>query len=346
MENLKNRIRRRARELGFVLCGFTGALPPAADPLFEQWIRAGNQAGMDYLATERSLRLRADPAGLLPGARTVIALGIPYPRPPATDPSPLAGFVAAYALGDDYHGILRKRTRDLCVFLDQLAGRRLNSRGFTDTAPILERELASRAGLGWIGRNSMLIHPALGSFFYLAEILTGLDLPPDPPFAADRCGTCHRCRDACPTGCILPDRTIDARRCIAYWTIEHRGTIPEDMRPAIGRSVFGCDICQSVCPWNRKPAPGVDAAFRPRPHFPIRDMAAELELTGVDWERRFHQSALRRTGREGYRRNLTIALGNAGNEALPALENVHRDADPILRESAEWALNRIRSKKA
>jgi epoxyqueuosine reductase len=346
MERLKEEIRARARELGFALCGFAAAQPAADFRRFAEWIRAGNQAGMGYLATERSVALRADPARLLPGARTVIALAIPYPRP-AEPPAAPAGIVAAYALGDDYHEVIRARLRSLCGFLDRLAGRRLVSRGFTDTAPILERGLAARAGLGWIGRNSMLIHPGLGSFFFLAEILTDWELPPDPPFAADRCGTCDRCLAACPTGCILPDRTIDARRCISYWTIEHRGPIPESIRSRIGRAVFGCDACQAACPWNRKPAPAADPAFLPRPHFPVRDPARELNLSAGEWTERFRHSALRRTGRAGYRRNLILALGNAGGEEeVPALETVRRGTDPVLREAAEWSVRQIQGKKA
>jgi epoxyqueuosine reductase len=230
----------------------------------------------------------------------------------------------------------------LCAFLDQLAGRRVESRGYVDTGPLLEREIASRAGLGWIGRNSMLIHPALGSFFFLAEILTELDLPADPPFSADRCGTCERCRQACPTGCILPDRTIDSGRCISYLTIEHRGMIPRPLRTQIGRCVFGCDICQTVCPWNRKAAPVTEAAFHPRPHFPIRDMSKEYRLSEEEWNDRFRRSALRRTGREGYLRNLLIALGNTRRpEAVPVLMTARGDQNPLLCESADWSLAQI-----
>jgi ferredoxin len=235
MEKPTAAIRRRALDLGFVLCGFTSAAPPEQYPRFREWIAANRHAGMDYLADERSLTLRADPTRLLPAARSIIALAIPHPPPPPAGNFPLEGDVAAYALGDDYHELIRTRLRTLCEYIDRLAGRRMQSRGYVDTAPLLEREIASRAGLGWIGRNSMLIHPEFGSFLLLAEILTELDLPTDPPFPADRCGECARCRQACPTGCILPDRTIDSGRCISYLTIEHRGPIPENLRGATGR---------------------------------------------------------------------------------------------------------------
>jgi epoxyqueuosine reductase len=343
MENWKASIRERARELGFALCGFTAAEPPEHFPLFEEWIAAGGHAGMLYLSAERSRILRADPARLLPSARSIIALGMPYPPPPAAANLPLEGFVAAYALGDDYHEVIRTRLHSLCGFIEKLAGRRVESRGCVDTSPVLEREIASRAGLGWIGKNSMLIHPALGSYFFLAEILTGMELSADPPFAADRCGTCDRCRRACPTGCILPDRMIDSQRCISYLTIEHRGAIPPSLRGLTGRAIFGCDICQSVCPWNRKAVPVPIACFLPRVHFPIRDMTKEFNLSEEEWNARFRHSALRRTGREGYLRNLLIALGNTRREeAIPFLQAAEHDPNPLLSESASWALGRIR----
>ncbi len=343
MEEIKTAIRQRARDLGFILCGFTSADPPEHFSKFQNWIAAGRQAGMGYLAEARSLTVRANPARLLPAARSIIALAAAYPPPPMAGNFPLEGTVAAYALGDDYHEVLRARMRTLCGDIDHLAGRRVQSRGYVDTAPLLEREIASRAGLGWIGRNSMLIHPGLGSFLFLAEVLTELDLPPDPPFSADRCGTCSRCRQACPTGCILPDRTIDSGRCISYLTIEHRGPIPETLRGKTGRAVFGCDICQTVCPWNHKKSPATDSAFSPRAHFPIRDMGWEYLLPEEDWMEHSRLSPIRRAGREGYRRNLLIALGNTGREeAVPVLETAAGDPDPVLKACAEWALGQIR----
>lgn len=346
MEEIKSVVRRRALELGFVLCGFTTAAPPEHLPQFQEWIAAGRHAGMDYLAGERSLSLRADPRLLFPAARSVIALGMPYPSPRAPRGFPLEGTVAAYALGDDYHDVIRTRLRRLCEFLEHLSGRPTQNRGSVDTAPLLERDIAARAGLGWIGRNAMLIHPAYGSYLYLAEILTEWDLPPDPPFPADRCGTCERCRQACPAGCILPDRTIDSSRCVSYLTIEHRGQVPESLREPIGRAIFGCDICQVVCPWNRSTAPNVDAAFFPRAHFPILDMSREFLQPEEEWQERFRRSAIRRTGREGYRRNLLTALGNSRREeAVPLLQAALEDQNPVLRDSARWALEKITGKK-
>jgi epoxyqueuosine reductase len=347
MDKWKVLIRQRARELGFAACGITTAAPLEHFSVYEQWIGAGRHAGMRYLSEARALLARADPARLLPSARSVIVLAASYPPPAVSPASPLQGRLAAYALGDDYHDVLRDRLRALRDYLDSLAGRSLDHRVFTDSGPVLEREIASRAGLGWIGRNSMLIHPDLGSFFFLAEIFTELALPPDPPFSADRCGACDRCRRACPAGCILPDRTVDSRRCVSYLTIEHRGSIPEELRGSIGRSIFGCDVCQTVCPWNRKAAPTTDAAFQPRAHFPIRNMTAELSLSEAEWSGRFRRSALRRAGRDGYLRNLLIALGNSHRaEALPALRTMTGHPNPVLREAAEWAEGQILSKKA
>ncbi|MBN2084446.1 MAG: tRNA epoxyqueuosine(34) reductase QueG [Anaerolineales bacterium] len=347
METCKTAIRRRALELGFTLCGFTTAAPPEDYPRFREWVAAGLHAGMGYLAADRPLAVRADPTRLLPSARSIIALAAAYPPPPAAENLPLEGAVAAYALGDDYHEVIRARLRTLCEYVSSWTGQHVASRGCVDTAPLLEREIASRAGLGWIGRNSMLIHPRFGSYLFLAEILTELEIPPDPPFTADRCGTCTRCRQACPTGCILPDRTIDSGRCISYLTIEHRGPIPAALRGMMGRAVFGCDLCQTACPWNRNAPPAMDAVFFPRAHFPIRDMVREYLLPEEAWQERFRRSPIRRTGREGYRRNLLIALGNARREeAVPVLEAAARDPDPVLSECAVWALGRIREENA
>jgi epoxyqueuosine reductase len=342
MEPEKDLLRKRARELGFVQCGFTTAEPPDHYSVFADWIAAGRNGDMRYLATERGLSMRAQPARLLPSARSVIVLAMPYSPPLEFENLPLEARVAAYALGEDYHEILPDRLRMLCRNLDRSGGSEPTSRVYVDTGPVLERELAARAGLGWIGRNSMLIHPAWGSFFFLAVILTEREFPPDPPFAADRCGTCDRCVRACPTGCILPDRTVDSRRCIAYWTIEQRGSIPADMRNPIGRWAFGCDVCQIVCPWNGKPHAPPDPAFRSRPHFPIRDAIREISLSEKEWRDRFHKSPLRRAGREGYLRNLILVAGNSHcKEAIPMLRPFKDGTNPLLSEAADWAIDQI-----
>jgi epoxyqueuosine reductase len=346
MDARKTAIRQHARAMGFLLCGFSTALPPRDFPLYEAWIAEGRHAGMAWLATDRARAARSDPSRLLPSARSIIALGTPYPPPQDPAGDPLEGYVAAYALGDDYHDVLKTRLRRLCAYLDTLAGRALRHRAYVDTGPVLEREIASHAGLGWIGRNSMLIHPAIGSFFFLSEVITELELEPDPPFTADRCGSCTRCIDACPAGCILPDRTIDSRRCVSYLTIEHRGSIAPELRGAIGRRIFGCDACQTVCPWNRNAPAAEDPAFLPRTHFPIRRLTAEYRLSESEWEDRFRRSALRRTGRGGYLRNLIVALGNSRrDEAGTVLRAARAGPDPVLGEAAAWSLAQISEKK-
>ena len=341
--SLKSEIRAHAGELGFDLCGFTTSEPPAHMATYDTWLEAGRHGGMAYLATERARSTRADPHRLLPACRTIIVLGCLYspPLPPTDDP--LGGHVAAYAVGDDYHDLLRARTRSLAEFIVAQVGLPLEWRAACDTAPLLEREIGQRAGLGWIGKNGMLIHPEHGSYFVLAELLFNLELAPDPSFEADRCGSCRRCLEACPTQCILPDRTLDATRCVSYLTIENHGDVPQALRPGVGRWTFGCDICQEVCPWNVRFAGLVPTSpIAARPHFPLRDLRAELLADEAALAARFHRSPLRRAKRAGWKRNLIIALGNSGRpEALPALEQALADADPLLRRHAAWAIGQI-----
>jgi epoxyqueuosine reductase len=230
----------------------------------------------------------------------------------------------------------------LSAFIGQLAGNPVPHRWYTDTGPILERDLAQLAGLGWIGKNTCLINPKAGSYFLLAEILLGIELEPDPPFTADRCGTCNRCIEACPTGCILPNRTLDARRCISYLTIENKGEIPTDLRPQMGNWVFGCDVCQMVCPWNRFAANEYDRGLAPYPGLTGLDLRADLTLTPQGFNQKFKESPVQRARRRGYLRNVAIALGNSGNPAgIPILEKALQDDEPLVRQYAGWALKQI-----
>jgi epoxyqueuosine reductase len=260
----------------------------------------------------------------------------------------LTGRVAAYAWGADYHDVLVERLRALVEFIQAQVGRPVPNRWYTDTGPLLERDLAQRAGLGWIGKNTCLINPQLGSYFLLAELLLGLELEPDQPFAADRCGSCTRCLEACPTACILPDRTLDARRCLSYLTIELKGPIPADLRSQIGDWVFGCDICQQVCPWNLRfaPSPQEPPAVEPleaRPGLPQPDLVAELALTPQAFNRKFKGSPLKRAKRRGYLRNVAVALGNRRDpRAVPALaQSLAGDPEALVRSHAAWALGQI-----
>ncbi len=350
---LRQAIEAEARRLGFDLFGVTTPDPPPHGPTFEKWLEAGRHGAMDYLASERSRQRRLDPRQIMPECRSIIVLGMRYAAP-HPNPSPRMGGgvggeghgrVAAYAWGDDYHAVLPARLAALAAFVEGQAGRPVLNRGYTDTGPLLERDLAQRAGLGWIGKNTCLITPHGGSYYLLAELLLALDLPLDSPFTADRCGTCTRCIEACPTACILPDRTLDARRCISYLTIELKGPIPPDLRPQVGEWVFGCDVCQQVCPWNQRfsaPYAPLDPAFQPRPTVPRPNLTEDLQLTPETFNRKFKGSPLKRAKRRGYLRNLAVALGNRGDPAdVPALTQALYDAEPLVRAHAAWALRRI-----
>ncbi len=340
-------LKDRARALGFELVGITTPDPPPHFAVYRQWVAAGYHGDMHYLATEQALARRADPRRILPECKSILVLGVRYPAQPEVFPQTPddhpRGRVAAYAWGDDYHEVLKPRLRALVQFLEERVGRAVPNRYYTDTGPILERDLAQRAGLGWVGKNGNLIAPGRGSYFLLAEILLGLPLPPDPPFTTDHCGTCTRCIEACPTQCILPNRTIDARRCISYLTIENKGPIPEALRPQLGSWVFGCDVCQMVCPWNRRFAPPAgDPAFAPRPGVPFPDLLAEMRLTPEAFRRKFKGSPVKRAKRRGYLRNVAVALGNSRDpRAVPVLAAALRDEEPLVREHAAWALGRL-----
>lgn len=349
--SLEERIKTEAKSLGFDWVGITTAEPPPHLDVFHAWLDAGRHGPMDYLATGRARARRANPRAILPECQVVIALGIRYhaPRPaPPARPGP-HGRVAAYAWGADYHEALAPRLQALAAFIEAQVGHPVPNRWYTDTGPVLEREFAMRAGLGWIGKNTCLIHPRMGSYFLLAEILLGLALEPDSPFTTGHCGSCTRCLEACPTACILPNRTLDASRCLATLTIELKGPIPAPLRPALGAWVFGCDICQEVCPWNvRFAAPEGDPAFAPRAGVPRPELQAELALDPAAFNRKFKGSPVERAKRRGYLRNVAVALGNAGDPAaIPALaQALHNDPEPLVRGHAAWALGRFREPEA
>jgi len=306
----------------------------------------GRNGSMGYLADEYAIVRRQDPRMILPECRSILVLAARYPNPASAgqlSESFPTGMVGAYAWGWDYHLVLPERLKALVDFIEHYAGCSVPNHYYTDTGPLLERELAQRAGLGWIGKNTCLIHPRLGSYFFLAEILLGINLEPDLPFTVDRCGTCTRCIQACPTACILPDRTLDAQRCISYLTIENKGSIPVDLRPLMGRWVFGCDICQMVCPWNRFASEAHDPAFSALPGIPSPDLEDELTLTRQVFNRKFKDSPVKRAHWPGYLRNAAIALGNAGNtQSLSALEAALRLDEPLIHEQILWAIEQLR----
>ena len=339
MTALKQAIKEKARQLGFVLAGVTSSEPPAQFNIFENWLHQNIHGNMQYLAEERSRIRRADPKQILPECKSILVLAIPYSPLPRQSSS---FHIAAYALGDDYHDILPARLKEIVDFIEEKVGHSIPNRYYTDTGPVLERELAQRAGLGWIGKNSMLINPQAGSTFFLAEILLGIELEPDDSFPTDQCGTCNRCLTACPTQCILPNRTIDARRCISYLTIELKDEIPKELRPQMGEWIFGCDICQQVCPWNRFSLPA-DSAFEPKIPLPV--LTSDLLLSSVEFNQRFKKSPLKRTKRRGYLRNLSIAVGNTGNEKdIPLLQQASQDEEPLVKSHAKWAIQHITKK--
>ena len=340
-KDLKERIRTRSSQLGFILAGVTTPEPPPHFSTFENWLAQNRHGTMDYLATERSCLRRADPRQIMPECKSILVLATPYdpPRPAKEEGSGVRGEIAAYAQGEDYHDILPARMRELVQYIEEQVGSPVKNRWYADTGPILERDLAQRAGIGWIGKNTCLIHPQHGSYFLLSEIFLDLELEADAPFVTDHCGTCTRCIEACPTDCILPDRTIDARRCISYLTIELKDDIPLELREKMGDWIFGCDICQLVCPWNRFAEQG-DSAFEARR--PAHSLTEELALTPQEFSQRFKGSPVKRAKRSGYLRNVAVALGNVGDRInLPVLQHALDDEEPMVREHAQWAIEKI-----
>ena len=345
-EAFKARLKEQAVREGFDLAGVTTPDPLPHFDVYQNWLSAGHHGEMAYLATERSLDMRRDPRRIMPHCRSILVLASGYLT--AASAQPGAG-VAAYARGDDYHDLFKQRLARLVTWIEAETGEAIAHRSYSDTGPLLERELAQRAGLGWIAKNTCLINPRRGSHLLIAEMLLDLDLPPDEPFVHDRCGTCRRCIEACPTGCILPDRTLDARRCISYLTIELKGAIARELRTAIGNWVFGCDVCQQVCPWNLRFArPGEDAAFLPRPFLEQPDVQAFLDLPSDMYEALLRRSPLKRAKRHGLLRNAAVAAGNKAERRLvPALARIMRGEErPVARSHAAWALGRIGGEEA
>ena len=340
----RERVKLLARETGFQLAGVAAiqprGYPDQAEQRYAAWIEAGMQAGMAYLV--RGLPKRLDPTLILPGARSVIALAVAYGHSERNPARPGRGRVSRYAWGDDYHDLLLPRVRALEARLQE-TWPGLHSRGYVDTGPVLEKVWAQRAGVGWIGHNGCLITRAYGSWVFLALILVDRDIEPDLPHP-DRCGRCRACIPACRPRAILPGRRVDARRCISYTTIEHKGILDPQVGAAHGDWIFGCDDCQTVCPWNRHAALSNDPAFAPRPGFLGPDLRAILAWTPADFRALRKRSPLARSKRRGILRNAIIALANdAGPAAAADLRRVAaEDPEPLVREQARSALNRIR----
>jgi epoxyqueuosine reductase len=315
---------------------------------YQHWLESGYHAGMDYMARPEALQSRSDPSRLFPEARSIIVLGMRYPVDRIEDyHQGLKGKISSYAWGQDYHDVLRDKLDKLSADLTAYTGVSHQYRITVDSSPIMEKPIARNAGLGWFGRNSCLIHPIHGSFFFLASLFTTLDIEATSSLDISHCGNCHRCVDACPTGCIQPDRTIDARRCLSYLTIENKGAIPRDLREIVGQRVFGCDVCQSVCPWNRKPDNAcVIPEFQPESESKIwLDLPRVVSMSPAEFKEVFQHSPVLRAKRNGLVRNACVVLGNTrSEEAVPLLTGLLQDEPhPIIRGHAAWGLGRIPS---
>ncbi len=340
-KELTQKLKQEANRLGFTLTGVTTPDPPDHLHFFQDWLSKGFHASMDWIASERSLERRSDPRAILPECKSILVLGSPYPAPKG---NLKGGNIASYALNQDYHEVLLEKLKRLVDFLEEKVGYPVQNRWYTDTGPILERELAMRAGLGWVGKNTTLINKGIGSYFFLAEILLGIELVTDSPVTESFCGSCTRCLDTCPTGALREPYTLDANRCISYLTIEHREEIPLELRPQMGDWVFGCDICQLVCPWNKPDAeaPSILSELLPREELIGIDLIEELGLSQADFSARFRGSPVKRAKRRGYLRNVAVVLGNLNDPAaLPALAAALEDQEPLVRAHAAWALGEI-----
>jgi epoxyqueuosine reductase len=346
MGPLEPRLKRQAHALGFDLVGVAPAGPADGFDRLRDWLARGYAGDMDYM--HRHGDARRHPESVLPEVRSVVMAGMNYKPAEGPEPSPLGprGKVARYARGADYHDVLRGRLNRMLAWL-QAERPGCRGRGVVDTAPLLERDFARRAGLGWFGKNTMLLNKRLGSYFFLGALLVDVELQPDEPFSANHCGTCTACLDACPTAAFVGPGVLDARRCISYLTIELKGLVARELRGGVGDWAFGCDVCQEVCPWNRKAPAATDAELRARPELESLDPVELLGLTEEEFRRRFRGTALFRTKRRGLLRNAALVLGNAGDaRALPALRRATGDAEPVVREAAAWAIAEIESRRS
>jgi epoxyqueuosine reductase len=360
----EERIKAEARRLGFELVGIAAPDPAETGARYAEWVEAGHAGEMAYMT--RDPARRQDPRIVMADARSVVVVGMNYRSPERSEgasagsgevvgheeallsistgsPRPsLNGRIARYAVGDDYHDVMWRRLDELLAWIRGEAGQAVSGRAYVDTGPLLERDLARRAGLGWFGKNTMLLNARMGSYFFLGALLLDLPLLPDAPFTRSHCGTCTRCLDACPTGAFLGPHVLDARRCISYLTIELRGPIPRELRPLVGDWIYGCDICQEVCPWNRKAPATAEPAFQSRPGHPVPELIPLLGLTQEQFSIRFKGSPIKRAKRRGLLRNVAVALGNAGDRsAVPALAAALGDPEPLVRGHAAWALGRL-----
>ena len=347
---MKAAVRQRALELGFDDCRFTSAAAPVSAGQFQKWIAEKQFGEMRWL--ERNTAKRLDPRKILPGARSVVCLAASYEtsrrsrREEASAESlvtstPTSAITARYARFADYHDVLAERLKALVHFIDTVADRKVRSLWYVDTGPVLERDFAQRAGLGFVGKHTNLISRRLGNWIFLAEILTTLELEPDAP-ERNHCGKCTRCITACPTNAITAPFQLDARKCISYLTIELKGAIPIELRPAIGNRIYGCDDCLAACPWNRFSREGSLMKPHARKDLAQPDLIELLQLDEAGFKSRFAGTPMLRTKRRGLLRNVCVALGNTGDaSALPHLQKAAGDAEPLIAGHARWAMGQI-----
>jgi epoxyqueuosine reductase len=377
--DLGDSIRAEALRLGFDTVGFAPLGPSDHASFYRDWLDRKRHGEMGYLARPDTVAARLDPASRWPQLRSAVVVAHHYSTATSTSASDDTGIIARYARGRDYHRVVKKKLLALLRLIEAEVGRELPmARAYVDTGPVLERELARRAGIGWFGRNTMLIDPKRGSYFFLGSLLLPFELEYDEPFEADRCGSCNACVEACPTGALLGRDengapVMDATRCISYLTIENQGPIPRELRPAIGNRIYGCDICQEVCPWNspklvqvageadyqarqasststssgRAGQVSSATASLPGTGAPSLIELLEVALEEAAWDAFSRGSAIRRAGRAGFARNICVGLGNWGApEAVPVLTLALSDPEPLVRAHAAWALGRVGSTEA
>ena len=340
---LAGQIKIWGRELGFAQVGIADTELAVHETHLLNWLQAGFHGEMDYM--ERHGVKRSRPPDLMPGTLRVISARMDYWPEPSADAQAVLhdarlGYVSRYALGRDYHSLMRKRLRKLAQRIEEQVGR-FGYRAFSDSAPVLEKALAEKAGLGWIGKHANLLQEKTGSWFFLGELYTDLPLPVDAPHV-NHCGTCHACIDACPTGAIVAPYQVDARRCISYLTIELRGSIPEEFRPLLGNRIYGCDDCQLVCPWNKFAQASMEADFFPQHHLDAAQLVELFAWSEMEFLKKTEGSAIRRIGYACWLRNIAVALGNAPatDGVITALRKRESDVSELVREHVAWALRR------
>lgn len=345
--SLIERIGAKARDLGFDLVGIAPAHPIPHLDAYRAWLSQGYHGEMAYMARADRVKRREHPERIMPGVQSIVCVGMNYYPGEWPDADPSRGLISRYAWGADYHDLMTPRLEELAAFIHAQTGGRAAGRVYVDTGPVLERSYAAAAGLGFIGKNTCLIHPRLGSWLFLGEILLDMEIGQDGISPHGGCGTCTRCLEACPTGALVAPYVLDARRCISYLTIELKGAIPVELRPLLDNRIYGCDVCQEVCPWQRFARPTQEQALRAADaDHAAPSLLALIALDEEGFRRRYTGSPIARIGRGRFLRNVAVALGNRGDrQAIPALEKALSDDDPLIQEHAAWALEHINARE-